>query len=110
MNNTKWRRILTLLAEYPLYLQFKLLGEREFPLDVEQANLVLSGFGTTHFTLVRRELSYSDIGQLKIVTSPLPANTTLSQLQQALAGIAQITINPLIAVEDGYLLSGYSGI
>ncbi len=35
MSNTKWRRILTLLAEYPLYLQFKLIGESEFPLDVE---------------------------------------------------------------------------
>ncbi|MCH1919268.1 hypothetical protein L9G15_07445 [Shewanella sp. A3A] len=70
---------------------------------------MLSEIGTTHFTLVRRELSYSDIGQLKIVAVPLPASATLSQLQHALAGIAQITANPLVAVEDGYLLSGYRG-
>lgn len=66
MSNTKWRKVLTVLAKYPVYLQLKRLQDEDFPLDVERTDLILSELGATHFTYVRCSVSYNEIDKLKV--------------------------------------------
>jgi len=42
MNNTKWRECISLLASHCVYLQLRLVGEADFPLDYEVSNEVIS--------------------------------------------------------------------
>ncbi|UTZ24297.1 hypothetical protein [Vibrio campbellii] len=110
MNNTKWRELLSLLSQNQVYIQLKLVGDDDFPIDTEQSNLVIRAIGPSSFIFVRKEFEYKQISQLKIITNQLPKSH--SQVEQGsfaslISQIKRITINELLMVEDGIILNGY---
>ncbi len=110
MCNTKWREIFTLLSEYQIYVQLKLLGDDDFPLDIEQSDLVIHDVGVTSVVFVRKECTYSQIAQLKIITNQLPKKSEVGDniFESLRERIKAITRNELIHVDDGLVLRGYA--
>ena len=110
MSNTKWRELLSLLNKDQVYIQVKLVGDDDFPIDIEQSNLVIGAIGQSSFIFVRKKFYYKQISQLKIITNQLPTNHSKADQSAFASLISQIrciTINELLVVEDGVILNGY---
>lgn len=110
MNNTKWRELLSLLSQNQVYIQLKLVGDDDFPMDIEQSNLVISKISASSFIFVRKAFEYKKISQIKIITNRLPkhhAQVEQSYLELLMNQIKRIISNELLMVEDGVILNGY---
>ncbi|QXO18540.1 hypothetical protein [Vibrio ostreae] len=110
MNNTKWRELLSMLSKNQVYIQLKLVGDDDFPIDTEQSNLVIRALGPSSFIFVRKELEYKQISQLKIIVNQLPkshSQVEKSYFTSLISQIKRITINELLVVENGLILNAY---
>lgn len=118
MNNTKWRECLSILAAHRVYLQLRLVGDADFPLDYEAAYRVISQIETRDFVFVRKTIPYKDIAALRIVKDTFPAAEThnlnqasatlftaeLAELRGKLMQLGQL---PLTEDDESILITAY---
>uniref|UniRef100_Q0HVM3 Uncharacterized protein n=1 Tax=Shewanella sp. (strain MR-7) TaxID=60481 RepID=Q0HVM3_SHESR len=118
MNNTKWRECLSILAAHRVYLQLRLVGDVDFPMDYEAAHRVISQIDTRDFVFVRKHIPYKDIAALRIVKETFPAAETqssnkasvllftaeLDELRRKLIQLGQL---PLTEDDESILITAY---
>lgn len=118
MNNTKWRECLSILAAHRVYLQLRLVGDADFPMDYEAAHRVISQIDTRDFVFVRKTISYKDIAALRVVKDAFPAAETqslnqasgslfiaeLDELRRKLMQLGQV---PLTEDDESILITAY---
>lgn len=110
MNNTKWRECISLLASHCIYLQLRLVGEADFPLDYEVSNEVISQIQAKDCVFVRRVIAYKSITALRIIKTDLPPSARalqtdmMSKLKQALSQLGQL---PLTEDSEFITINGY---
>lgn len=111
MNNTKWRECMNILASHSVYLQMRLVGETNFPLDHEVSNQAISHIGAKDCIFVRRVIAYKSIAGIRIVKTHLPPSATtisgelFAEIKAQLSGVGQLSL-----AEDPEFLTlyGYS--
>ena len=110
MNNTKWRECISLLAAHSVYLQLRLVGEADFPLDYEASNSVLSHINDEDCVFVRTSIRYKAISAIRIAKtifpdSLIPANfDRLASLRADLKRLGQL---PLTEDDKFIVIEGY---
>ncbi|MFV0595285.1 hypothetical protein [Shewanella sp.] len=118
MNNTKWRECLSILASHRVYLQLRLVGEADFPLDYEVAHQALCKIAPQNFVFVSKTIPYKDIAALRIVKHVFPAavagvacqasltelKVELAELKRALMQLGQL---PLTEDDESILIMAY---
>ena len=108
MNNTKWRECISLLASHSVYLQLRLVGEADFPLDYEVSNEVISQIQAKDCVFVRRVIDYKSIAAIRIVKIHLPPSAKqmdmMSKLKQELSQLGQL---PIIENTEFITINGY---
>lgn len=98
MNNTKWRECMSLLAAHCVYLQLRLVGEADFPLDYEVSDEVISQIQAKDCVFVRRVIGYKSIAAIRIIKTDLPPSARalqtdmMSKLKQELSLLGQLPI------------------